>query len=207
MSIGLSTDSPPLEKAIQELYKEGMIMVASAGNSCAATPGRRTRAVETNVMEGRSLLAIPPSSIRPPTHEVIAVGATNNLDQTADYSLSGGVDVRPRRFEDEGSRILSTTTGGYGYWQRDQSSGRACHRGRRPGLAARPGALLCRMCVDLSAGNAVKATSGRENRQCLYMVQALLAGQVHDLGKRSCHRRNSRRGARRRNVRCQSRFA
>ena len=66
-------------------------------------------------MEGRSLLAIPPSSIRPPTHEVMAVEATNNLDQIADYSLSGDV-AAPGGSKTTGVRILSTTTGGgYGY--------------------------------------------------------------------------------------------
>ena len=36
----LLDDSPPLKQAIQALYKSGVIMVASAGNRCAQSPGQ-----------------------------------------------------------------------------------------------------------------------------------------------------------------------
>jgi subtilisin family serine protease len=120
MSVGFSTDSPPLKQAIQELAKGGVIMVASAGNRCAQSPGQDEGGGDG--CDGGPALVCDPAqtAVRYPAAypSVLAVVATDFYDDITAYSLSGPqVDVAaPGGSKVTGIRILSTNTGGgYGY--------------------------------------------------------------------------------------------
>ena len=175
MSIGWSTDSPPLKKAIHELDKEDVIMVASAGNSCPNSQDQDEG--NGDECDGGPQLACDTAVKYPAAYdEVMAVEATNNLDQTADYSLSGDV-AAPGGSKTTGVRILSTTTGGYGYGS--GTSQAAAHVTGAVALALQLDSGLSfedvRLCLQATA---VKATpEAREQINVYNMVQALLAGQ------------------------------
>jgi subtilisin family serine protease len=115
MSIGWSADIPHLRKAIHELDNQGVIMVASAGNLCPPSGGQDEG--NGDECEGGPHLACAQTDVKYPAayDEVIAVEATDFLDQIAPYSLSGDV-AAPGGSKATGVRILSTHTGGrYGY--------------------------------------------------------------------------------------------
>jgi subtilisin family serine protease len=120
MSLGFSTNSPPLEQAIQLLgdpppYGRGILMVASAGNSCSDAPGQS----ESGGAEGLTCDAPQTPDIKYPAAypEVLAVTATESNDQITSYSLDGHeVDVTAPGGSWAIQRILSTYKGGgYGY--------------------------------------------------------------------------------------------
>jgi len=118
LSVGFSTDTPPLQQAIQSLYNSGMIMVASAGNRCAQSPGQEEGGGDC---QGGPALTCDPSqtAVKYPAAYpwVLAVVATDSSDQITAYSLCGPqVDVAaPGGSKASGKRILSTTiASGYG---------------------------------------------------------------------------------------------
>jgi subtilisin family serine protease len=120
MSVGFSTDSLPLQKAIQSLYNSGVIMVASAGNRCAQSPSQDEGGGDS--CQGGPALTCDPSQTAvkyPAAYSwVLAVTATDMADQVTAYSLTGAqVDVcAPGGSKATGIRILSTTIGdGYGW--------------------------------------------------------------------------------------------
>jgi subtilisin family serine protease len=120
MSLGFSTDSPALQQAIQALYASGVIMVASAGNRCAQSPGQDEGGGDC---QGGPALVCDPTqtAVKYPAAypEVMAVVAIDFYDHVTAYSLLGPeVDVAaPGGSKETGIRILSTTRtidGGYG---------------------------------------------------------------------------------------------
>jgi subtilisin family serine protease len=123
MSLGFSTGSLPLQQAIELLYGQGTLMVASAGNSCSDYPGQS---------ESGGDAGVPPTCDAPQTtkvkypaaySQVLAVTATDasNPSQITSYSVAGPqVDVAAPGGSSETPsvthRILSTYKGGgYGY--------------------------------------------------------------------------------------------
>jgi subtilisin len=130
MSLGFSTDSPPLQQATQSLYNSGVIMVASAGNRCAQSPSQDEGGGD-NCQGGLALTCDPSqTAVKYPAAYpwVLAVTATDYYDQVATYSVSGPqVDVAaPGGSKATGMRILSTTTGG-GYGEGSGTSQAAAH--------------------------------------------------------------------------------
>jgi subtilisin family serine protease len=130
MSVGFSSDSPPLQKAIQSLYTSGVIMVASAGNRCAQSPGQEDGGGDECV-GGPALVCDPTqTAVKYPAAYpwVLAVAATDFYDDITAYSLSGTqVDVAaPGGSKATGIRILSTHTGG-GYGWGSGTSQAAAH--------------------------------------------------------------------------------
>jgi subtilisin family serine protease len=116
VSLGFSTDSKPLQKAIQSLYNSGMIMVAAAGNRCSVRPSQDDGAGADCLVPSASCAAPLTSVLYPAAYSgVIAVGATDINNQVTAYSLTGPqVDVVAPG-GDMTSRILSTNlSGGYG---------------------------------------------------------------------------------------------
>jgi subtilisin family serine protease len=115
MSLGFSTNSPPLQQAIQLLYGRGILMVASAGNSCSDSPGQS----ESGGAEELTCDAPQTTTIKYPAAypEALAVTATDSNDQITSYSLEGpDVDVTAPGGSGAIQRILSTSKGGgYGY--------------------------------------------------------------------------------------------
>src|SRR5262249_41293322 len=119
MSLGFSTDSPPLQQAIQSLYNSGVIMVASAGNRCTQSPSQDEGGGD-NCLGGPALACDPSqTAVKYPAAYpwVLAVVATDYYDQVTAYSVSGPeVDMAaPGGSKATGTRILSTTGGGYGW--------------------------------------------------------------------------------------------
>ena len=118
MSLGFSTDSRPLKQAIQTLYDKGVIMVASAGNRCAQSPGQDEGGGDG--CDGGPALVCDPAqtAVRYPAAYpwVLAVVATDFYDDITAYSLSGPqVDVAaPGGSKATGIRILSTNGGAGG---------------------------------------------------------------------------------------------
>jgi subtilisin family serine protease len=129
MSLGFSTDSPALQQAIQALYNSGVIMVASAGNRCAQSPGQDEGGGDC---QGGPALVCDPAqtAVRYPAAypEVMAVVATDFYDDVTAYSLSGlqVAVAAPGGSKATGIRILSTTTGG-GYGWSSGTSQAAAH--------------------------------------------------------------------------------
>jgi subtilisin len=89
MSFGFSSNSTPLRLAIEILYNGGMIMVASAGNRCAAS---------TKQDDGGGAACGPAATCTAPLTGVmyptayswvIAVAATDSNNKIPDYSLAG----------------------------------------------------------------------------------------------------------------------
>jgi Subtilase family len=90
MSFGFPSDSSPLKQAIQSLYNKGVIMVAAAGNRCAAAP--ITEDGSGDFCGPVASCSAPLTAITYPAayqSRVIAVGATDIHDQVTAYSLSG----------------------------------------------------------------------------------------------------------------------
>jgi subtilisin family serine protease len=117
MSFGFSSDSTPLRQAIETVYNGGMgmIMVASAGNRCAAG---------TKQEDGGGASCGPAATCTAPLTGVlypaayswvIAVAATDSNKNVPDYSLAGpAVDVAASggAYGPASGKILSTNTGG-----------------------------------------------------------------------------------------------
>jgi hypothetical protein len=127
MSIGFENDDILLQKAIQQLYRKAVIMVASAGNRCELPPAQDEGGGEP-CPGGPALVCDPDRTAMkyPATyHEVMAVVATDHPDREQDedtitaYSLSqpeGKVDVAAPGGSKMKGRILSTNKGGgFGY--------------------------------------------------------------------------------------------
>jgi subtilisin family serine protease len=115
MSIGFSTDSVPLQRAIQGLFTRGVIMVASAGNRCGQSPDTDEGGGD-DCDEGPSLdCDLSQTAVKYPAayHSwVIAAGAIDYYQHVAAYSLTGNLDVvAPGGSKATEIRILSTTTG------------------------------------------------------------------------------------------------
>ena len=122
MSLGFSTDSPPLKTAIQKLFHDhGTIMVASAGNSCSDSPGQSEGGGDEG--QGATCDAPQTTTIKYPARYqwVLAVTAIDIHYQITDYSLEGSkvdiVDITAPGGVLTGARILSTyhLTPFYGY--------------------------------------------------------------------------------------------
>jgi subtilisin family serine protease len=153
MSLGFSEASVPLENAVKRLYKKGIIMVASAGNSQSGDGGgdegggdgqeEMTASCDASTQDGggsdegggdgqEEMVAACGTS---PTHVmypaaypwVIAVAATDVHDQVASYSRYGPeVDVAAPGGARASEMILSTTRGG-GYGWGSGTSQAAAH--------------------------------------------------------------------------------
>ena len=109
MSLGFSTDSPPLKTAIKQLFDQGTIMVASAGNSCSDDPGQDEGAGADG--EGATCDTPQTTDIKYPAHYqwVIAVTARDINYKITDYSLEGSkVDITAPGGVLTGARILPT---------------------------------------------------------------------------------------------------
>jgi subtilisin family serine protease len=119
ISLGFSTDNPLLEQAVQSLYDEGVIMVASAGNRCAQAPGQDEGGGDG--CDGGPALGCDPAqtAVRYPAAypSVLAVVATDVDNHITAYSCSGtAVAVAaPGGSRATGIRTLSTDKGGYGW--------------------------------------------------------------------------------------------
>jgi len=87
MSLGFSTDSPPLKAAIKKLFDQGAIMVASAGNSCSDSPDQSESAGDDG--EGPTCDTPQTTDIKYPAHYqwVIAVTAIDINYLITAYSL------------------------------------------------------------------------------------------------------------------------
>ena len=117
-----SNDGTPLMKAIHNLSKAGIIMVASAGNACCAGGVCDDGGGDGDCGPARNCPYTSTSMTAPATYsEVIAVGATNSAGQIPNYSLySGkGPDVlapggEPLSGGPDNGQILSTNNVGYG---------------------------------------------------------------------------------------------
>jgi subtilisin len=118
ISLGFAVDSKPLQQAIQSLHSKGVIMVASAGNRCAADPGQEDGGGADCRGGPAAVCDAPLTSVLYPAayDEVIAVAASDMDDRITDYSLPGSqVDVAAPGGTSGSGRILSTdTVGGYG---------------------------------------------------------------------------------------------
>jgi subtilisin family serine protease len=123
MSFGFSFSNPsdgtPLMKAVQKLYEAGMIMVAAAGNRCAAAPitedgGGDECGPAANCNNPLTTVTYPAAY----GAWVIAVGATDILNQVTAYSLSGpqlavvAPGGAPVSGAPDNGKILSTNKGG-----------------------------------------------------------------------------------------------
>jgi subtilisin family serine protease len=130
MSLGFSSDSLPLQKAIQSLYTSGVIMVASAGNRCAQSPDQ-DEGGGGDCLGGPALVCdAAQTAVKYPAAypEVMAVVATDFYEHVTAYSLTGSaVDVAaPGGSKATGMRILSTDAGG-GYGWGSGTSQAAAH--------------------------------------------------------------------------------
>ena len=108
MSWGFSTHSPPLETAIKKLFKQGTIMVASAGNSCS-DGGQSEGAGDDG--EGPTCDTPQTTTIKYPARYewVLAVTAIDINYHVTAYSLEGSkVDITAPGGVLTGARILST---------------------------------------------------------------------------------------------------
>jgi subtilisin family serine protease len=119
MSLGFSTDSPPLKTAIQKLFSDhGTIMVASAGNKCSDDGDFGEDGGDEG--EGPTFDTPQTSTVKYPARYqwVLAVAATDVNDQITDYSVAGSkVDITAPGGVSTGTPILSTNKGAalYGY--------------------------------------------------------------------------------------------
>jgi serine protease AprX len=120
MSFGFSFSNPsdgtPLMKAVQELYRAGIIMVASAGNSCPPSTALEDGGGDSCGPAARC--SAPLTAVTAPAAYdswVIAVGATAFDQQVATYSLPGAVWApggQVARERPDNGQILSTNTRG-----------------------------------------------------------------------------------------------
>ena len=117
MSLGFSTDSPPLKTAIQKLFNNGTIMVASAGNSCSDDGNLSEDGGEEG--EGATCDVPQTTTVKYPARYqwVLAVTAIDINYKVTDYSLEGSkVDITAPGGVLTGAPILSTYLGTlYGY--------------------------------------------------------------------------------------------
>jgi subtilisin family serine protease len=119
MSLGFSTDSPPLKTAIQKLFSDhGTIMVASAGNKCSDDGDFS----EDGGDEGEGATCDTPqtTTVKYPARYrwVLAVAASDINDQITAYSVPGSkLDITAPGGVSTGTPILSTNKGAalYGY--------------------------------------------------------------------------------------------
>jgi subtilisin family serine protease len=116
MSLGFSQASPPLQTAIEKLFRDhGTIMVAAAGNRCAGSGGQD----EAGGDEGQGACNTSETTVMYPAaySVVLAVTATDYKKQITSYSLAGReVDVTAPGGMRKDKRILSTYLGGlYGF--------------------------------------------------------------------------------------------
>jgi minor extracellular protease Epr len=128
MSLGFNADSSPLKTAIEKLFKDyGIIMVASAGNSCSDSGGGQEEA-GGDEDQGATCDAPQTTTVKYPAAypEVLAVTATDDTDQLTSYSLEGSAvdvtapggsgDCKSTERTERTKCILSTyVDGGYGY--------------------------------------------------------------------------------------------
>jgi subtilisin family serine protease len=121
MSFGFSSDSTPLQQAIQSLYNKGVIMVAAAGNRCAAAHITEDGGGADCQGGPAATCAAPLTDITYPAAyqgRVLAVGATDIHHHVTAYGLSGPqLDVvapggAPQIGAPDNGQILSTNTGG-----------------------------------------------------------------------------------------------
>jgi subtilisin family serine protease len=120
MSFGFSSPSTPLRQAIQSLNQDGIIMVASVGNRCAAAPTQDDGGGDDCQGGPAAVCDAPRTAVMYPAAYpgVIGVAATNIDDGITEYSLEGNeVDVAAPGGEQTsgaqpGGRILSTNKGG-----------------------------------------------------------------------------------------------
>jgi subtilisin len=129
MSFGFPSDSTPLRQAIETVYNGGLIMVASAGNRCAA--GTRQEDGGGDACGPAATCAAPRTGVMYPAAYswVIAVAATDSNNKIPGYSLAGpAVDVcAPGGASGPASgKILSADTGG-GYGVAYGTSPAAAH--------------------------------------------------------------------------------
>jgi subtilisin len=120
------SDGTPLMQAVQRLYDAGIIMVASAGNRCAAAPTTEDGGGDEGCLGGgpaKNCNAPLTAVTYPAAYQglVLAVGATDRYDQITAYSLSGPeLDVvapggaRESGAPDNGQILSTNTGGGYG---------------------------------------------------------------------------------------------
>jgi subtilisin family serine protease len=117
LSLGFSTDSAPLKRAIKKLVDRDTIMVASAGNRCSDDPGQDEAGGDEG--DGPTCDAPQTTSVKFPAAYpgVLAVTATDDSNQIAAYSLTGPeVAVTAPGGVRRAKRILSTFLGGwYGF--------------------------------------------------------------------------------------------
>jgi subtilisin family serine protease len=121
MSLGFSTDSPPLRTAIQEIYKQGTIMVASAGNKCSDDGDSSEDGGDEG--EGPTCDTPQTNTVKYPARYpwVLAVAATDVNDQITRYSsyedAESQVDIWAPGGISTGTPVLSTNKGDvlYGY--------------------------------------------------------------------------------------------
>jgi subtilisin family serine protease len=149
MSLGFSEDSPPLEQAIERLYKAGVIMVASAGNrgtTCAQDGGGDDGGGDDGGGDdgggdglaqdgggddggGDTGCQSSQSGVNYPARYpwVISVAATNGDDKITGYSQAGPkIDVAAPGGSKSGPRVFSTNKGG-GYGWGSGTSQAAAH--------------------------------------------------------------------------------
>jgi subtilisin len=153
MSLGFSAASVPLEKAVKRLYDNGIIMVASAGNSQSGDGGgdegggdgqeEMTASCDASTQDGggsdegggdgqEEIVAACGTSttqvMYPAAYAwVIAVAATDIYDQVASYSRYGPeMDIAAPGGARASEMILSTTQGG-GYGWGSGTSQAAAH--------------------------------------------------------------------------------
>jgi len=130
MSLGFSTDSAALQQAIQSLYYSGVIMVASAGNRCAQSPGQ-DEGGGGDCQGGPALVCdSAQTAVKYPAAypEVMAAVATDFYNDITAYSLAGPqvAVAAPGGSKATGIRILSTGIGG-GYGEGSGTSQAAAH--------------------------------------------------------------------------------
>jgi subtilisin len=141
------SDGTPLMRAVQSLYDAGVIMVASAGNRCAAAPTTEDGGGDDGCLGGgpaKTCNAPLTAVTYPAAYQglVLAVGATDRYDQITAYSLSGPeLDVvapggAPESGAPDHGQILSTNTGG-GYGRGHGTSQAAAQVAGAVGLVLR----------------------------------------------------------------------
>ncbi len=118
MSFGFAKDSNPLRQAIKSLKDSGVIMVASAGNRCAAAPITEDGGGDGDCLGGGPAVTCPApltDVTYPAAYQgVLAVGASDIHDQIPAYSLPGPAleVVAPGGLQEDGEtddgQILST---------------------------------------------------------------------------------------------------
>jgi hypothetical protein len=176
MSFGFSfskqSDGTPLMKAVQKLYEAGVIMVASAGNSCPASTASEDGSGDS--CGPAKTCNAPLTAVTSPAAYrawVIAVGATTFDKKVAAYSLSGpqlavvAPGGAPASKAPDNGQILSTNTGGVYGRGHGTSQAAACVTGAAAlALQLQPG-LTPDEVRNLLTQTAVKLPSYSSNQQ------------------------------------------